>query len=106
MRSTDTTAVGGTDATPRTIEDIERRAAEIESAEHDAFAVLAAVLRELAITLPEGSTVVYDFAKLAKYVDQMNTSRQCSPSPSVVLAVMNLVHAFEDRHSRDEGDES
>jgi len=78
--------------TGRTIEDIEQRAAEIADAERDAVHTLAGCLRELAVLLPEGSTLAYDFAKMAKFADLMNTGRE--PGPALVMDIQIVARDY------------
>ena len=86
----------------RTFEDIERRAQEIQRAEQDAIHTLAVCLRELAVALPEGSALVYDFAKMAKFVDIMNTGRD--PGSALILDTQLLVRRYAERRAQIEAD--
>ena len=54
---------------PRTIQEIEARAAEVLEAERDAMRRLAEVLRELAVELPGESGLPLKLAKAAKTID-------------------------------------
>ena len=83
--------------TGRTLEDIERQAAEIDQAERDAIATYVHCLRELAVLLPQGSTLVYDFVKMAKFADMMNAGG--SPGPSLVLTSINVARAYNERRA-------
>jgi hypothetical protein len=62
--------MAGTEA-PRTIEEIEARAAAIERAEYSALNELVRGLRELAVALPEGSGLALTFAGRAKSIEQV-----------------------------------
>jgi hypothetical protein len=55
-----------TDGAPRTIEEIEQRAAEVHEAEREAFRRLAELMRELAVTLPAESSLPLHLAQNAK----------------------------------------
>jgi hypothetical protein len=61
-----------TDGTPRTIEEIEQRAALIHRSERDAFDRLAAFLRELAVELPPESRLPIRFAEAANRITQLH----------------------------------
>jgi hypothetical protein len=84
----------------RTIEDIEREAAEIERAERDAFATLARCLRELAVALPAGSTVPRSFARLAKDIDLFNTGP--GTDDAVFLSALLVVREYAARRRQAE----
>lgn len=59
---------------PRTIEQIEQRAAEIHRAECDALRSIAAFLREQAVNLPVESRLPLDFAEAANTLDTFSRS--------------------------------
>ncbi|MEX1142321.1 MAG: hypothetical protein WEB79_08460 [Thermoleophilaceae bacterium] len=51
-----------------TIDELEARGAEIDRADRAACGVLAEVMRELAVQLPDGSRLALDLAGTAKYL--------------------------------------
>ncbi len=64
----------------RTIEDIERRAAEVLEAEKQALAAIAACLREVAVRLPPDSQMPL---KLAKAAQALAHNDYCDPATRV-----------------------
>src|SRR5215213_361732 len=69
MAESNSKDVGGHELA-HTIEDIERRAEEVEGAELEALHRIAELLRELAVELPRESKLPIAFAKTAKRIDQ------------------------------------
>lgn len=87
----------------RTIEDLERHEQTVIEAERDAAQAIAALLRELAVRLPEESRLIRRFATQADTLELF--SRSGGPVMGVIVArtldafVFDLVQHFEEGES-------
>jgi uncharacterized protein (DUF2267 family) len=90
----------------RTIDDLERREHEASASERDAAHAIAALLRELAVRLPDESTLIREFAKHADTLDVYGRSPWFSPI-AVDSNLDNFVHRLVEHFEHGApGDES
>jgi hypothetical protein len=81
----------------RTIDDLERREHEALASERDAVLAISALLRELAVRLPDESTLIRRFAEQARSLDIQARGRYVATfcGSSLDGFVHDLVEHFE-----------